>query len=71
MTKVEEHLAAVRRRCREAQEFAALADAYTHEQLDRNILLVIKGNVEEIRVAANSAQKELDEIRFYLGLPEE
>lgn len=69
MDKVAEHIAAIRRRCEEAQEFAGDANAYTHDPVNRNMLEVVESNIEEARVILFEAMRECENIRSLLGLP--
>jgi hypothetical protein len=72
--KVSEHIAAIRRRCEEAQEFAGLAIAMTSEPHNdnaaaENMLQLVEGNIAEARAILFSGLKECDEIRSFLGIP--
>ena len=70
MDKVSNLIAAIRRKCEDAQEFAGLANTYTYnDPIDRNTLEVVESNLEEARVILFSAMKECEEIRSVLGIP--
>jgi hypothetical protein len=69
--KVSEHKAIIGRRAEEVQMFAGAAIALMADPVDAQNLIEIQSMFDEIVCIANGCQKELNEIRSYLGIPKE
>jgi hypothetical protein len=69
--KASEHKAIIRRRAEEIQEFAGAAIALLSDSTNRQNLVEIQSMFDEIVAISNGCKRELNEIRSYLGYPEE